>query len=36
MATDITEMTVPNSDVPEGRNVLNGGYWSTFSIAVVY
>jgi len=36
MAVNIIEMTVPNTDVPEVRNILTGGYWSTLSIATVY
>jgi len=36
MDINIIEMTVPNTDVPEIRNILTGGYWSTFSIATVY
>jgi hypothetical protein len=36
MAINIIEMTVPNTDVPEGRNVLTGRYYSTFRIAKVY
>jgi len=36
MAINIIEITVPNTDVPEGGNILTGGYWSTFSIATVY
>jgi hypothetical protein len=35
-AINITEMTVPNTEVPELRTFLTGGYWSTFSIATVY
>jgi hypothetical protein len=33
---NIIEMTVPNTDVPEIRNILTEGYWSTFSITTVY